>query len=78
MNKSQNKSAQNPSIAAPKTITNLHLAFAELAFSWGMVGRFPDGASLVCLEMDCKKLAAMSKELRHQAGYKCEVDDEPQ
>ena len=31
----------------PKTINDLHQAFAELVFSYGMVNRCTDGASLV-------------------------------
>lgn len=54
---------QNPT----KTINDLHQAFAELAFSYGMVNRCTDGASLVCLEGDCEKLVMISQEMRLQA-----------
>lgn len=51
----------------PKTINNLHQAFAELAFSYGMVNRKADGAALVCLEGDCEKLIMVSQAMRLQA-----------
>ena len=39
MNKSQNKSAQHPEPNPPKTVHDLHQAFADLAYSYGMLGR---------------------------------------
>ncbi|MGZ4954294.1 MAG: hypothetical protein ACXV8Q_04205 [Methylobacter sp.] len=67
MNTSQDKSAQNSEQTTTKTINDLHQAFAELAFSYGMVNRCTDGASLVCLEGDCEKLVMISQAMRLQA-----------
>lgn len=67
MNTSQNKSAQNSEQPNPKTINDLHQAFAELAFSYGMVTKDPVGSSLVCLEMDCEKLVMIAQAMRLQA-----------
>ena len=67
MNTSQNKSAQNSEQTQPKTINDLYQAFANLAFSYGMVSRKTDGMSLDCLEDDCEKLAMIAQAMRLQA-----------
>ncbi|MGZ4980389.1 MAG: hypothetical protein ACXWE4_03795 [Methylobacter sp.] len=67
MNTSQNNSAQNSEQNQPLTINDLHQAFAELAFSYGMASRKDDGAALICLEGDCEKLVIISQALRLQA-----------
>ena len=73
MNTSQDNSAQNSEQNNhPKTINDLHQAFAQLAFSYGMVNHddrnnSPIGTSLVSLEMDCEKLLLIAKAMRLQA-----------
>lgn len=65
MNTSQNTCAQhsepNPQ---PNTIHDLHQAFAEIAFSYGMTGRDLSFASLLLLERDCRKLFVLARSMR--------------
>lgn len=68
---SQNKSAQNSEQTNPKTINNLHQAFAELAFSYGMACRTESSAvmavsDLAILQADCALLANVAQELKTQ------------
>ncbi len=51
--------------AQPKTINDLHKAFAELSFSYGMVCRDEQHlASLAILQADCALLASVAQELK--------------
>lgn len=50
-----------------KTINDLHQAFANLAFSYGIVNRVITDKGLAGLEWDCEKLIMISQEMRLQA-----------
>lgn len=66
-------SASHPArIEQQQTLTQpLHLAFANLAFSYGATLKEAErgeltGSALVCLEMSCNELLALSVTLRAQ------------
>jgi hypothetical protein len=66
MNTPQAKSVQNSgqNNPQPKTIHDLHQAFAEISFSYGMTGRDLSFASLLLLERDCRKLFVLARSMR--------------
>jgi hypothetical protein len=64
MNMSQDNSAQNSEQLTPKTIHDLHQAFANIAFSYGMTGRDLSFSSLMLLERDCRKLFVLARSMR--------------
>ncbi len=69
MNTSQNQSAQNSEQTNPKTITDLHAAFAELAFSYGMTCRGESNSAMALsdlsiLQADCALLASVAQALK--------------
>lgn len=68
----QSKSAQIEQ-NQPKTINDLHRAFAELAFSYGMTCRgeyhnVKAVADLAVLQADCALLASVAQALKTQIG----------
>lgn len=68
---SQNNSAHNSEQTEPKTINNLHQAFADLCYSYGMLGRNVSAErnndALEEIITDCEALADVSMALRLQA-----------
>ena len=66
----QSKSAQNPGKNQPKTLADIHQAFANLCYSYGMLGRNisveRNNESLEAIIIDCETLIAVSMALRLQ------------
>jgi hypothetical protein len=64
MNTSQNSFAQNPEQTTSKNIHDLHTAFAELCFSYGLAHQGESHAYLGLMQSHCMELAAIAGELQ--------------